>query len=705
MAVTSKSNLAARLSEAQGLEEQGLLEEAGALYQEIVAEHPQCGEAWFGLGVLAMRIGDQELAATFLEQARAVGLADIAVLVNLGEIYRRLGLFDQAVSVLQAVCKKDRCSRDGRINLAAALAGSGRYAEALGALQEAVLLDRGAKAAWLMKGEIHKNLGQLEDAVVAFRKSIELDPEDGEARLGLAETLRLQKQYSLAIPEFEVLLQIDSRHRGALTGLAAIALEQKDFAAAETMYLQALAAEPEYWEALFGLGVARLRGERFQAAEEVLRQALALDDQRSEAWLQLGESLFYMDRYPEAKVCYEKGLELDPCSVSCHMGVGNVCLYLEQPDAALAQYKLVEARLPDDFRVHANLALAYQEIGDFEQAFRYGSRAVELVVDDEDGDLAKLNLAQICLRQGRLEEGWRYYEHRRSRKRRSSFGFPEWQGEPLAGKRLLIWQDQGLGDVILFAGMYQEVIEQGGQVLIECERKLLPLVRRSFPDATVLPRTATNSHPLLQGNIDYHIAGGSMPRWLRPTLASFPKPVVANLRVDRDRAAYWRQTLNRLGDEIKVGICWRSSVSKGRRDLSYSEIAEWEAIFALPGVSLVNLQYDQCEPELEQADKMFGKKVVNFREIDMFDDIDETTALISQLDLVITAPTLVSRLAAGVGVPTILMTTFFDWSQFNCEQDPWTANMLRFSRRWDQSWPEIFRQAAAAVRERFLLQS
>lgn len=701
MAKGSKAKLSVRLSEAQSLERQGRLEEAGALYEGIVGHYPQCGEAWFGLGVLAMRIGDLELAATFLEQARAVGLGDVAVLINLGEIYRRQGLIEQAVAVLSEVCGKDKRSRDGRINLAAALAGGRRYAEALEPLEEALLLDRNAKAAWLMKGEVHKKLGQLDDAAAAFRKSLELNPKDSEARLGLAETLRLQKQFATAIPEFEALLQIDARHQGALTGLAAIALEQKDFAAAEAAYQQVLAADPAYWEALFGLGVAYIRGEKFQLAEEALRKALAIDDQRPDAWLQLGESLFHMNRYEDAQVCYEKGLELDPNSVSCQVGIGNTFLHLERLDEAIAQYKAVEAVIPNDFRVLANLALAYQEVGNFELAHQYGSRAVELGGDEDDKDLASQNLAQICLRQGKLEEGWKHYESRRSNQRRKTFSMPEWQGEPLSGKRLLIWQDQGLGDVVLFGTIYQEIIDEAEAVVIECERKLLSPIRRSFPQAIVIARSKNKPHPLHTEGVDYHIAGGSLPRVKRRNLAAFPRATSPMLRVDPERAVYWRQRFDRLGPELKVGICWRSMLSKGLRELSYSDISEWGEVFALPGVRLVNLQYDQCEPELAQAGALFGKSVENFREVDMFDDIDETSALISQLDLVITAPTLVSRLAAGVGVPTVLATTFFDWTQFDCEEDPWTPNMVRFQRRWNQSWSEIFGQVADLIRRRY----
>lgn len=696
----SKKMLSSMLTEAQGLERQGKLEAAGDLYQAIVASFPESGAAWFGLGVLAMRIGDLEVAATFLEQSRAVGLSDVAVLINLGEVYRRMGRTAEAIALLAAVCRQDRQSRDVRINLAVALAESKRYAEALLIIDEAIALDRKSKEAWFVKGELHKSLGQLDEAVAAFRERIGLGGGADDARLGVAECLRLKGDFAAAIPEFETLLRQQADHLGALTGLAAIAVEQRDYPAAESIYQRALAANPDYWEALFGLGVARLRGENFQGAEEIFRRALAVNEERGDAWLQLGETLFHMNRYDEAKECYEKDLSFDAGSISSMVGIGNVYLHTERLDAAIDQYRQVEARLPNDFRVQANLALAYQEIGDFEQARHYGMRAVELGAGADDLDLAAQNLAQICLRQGLLAEGWEYYESRSSRRRGDGFPVAAWEGEPLAGKRILIWQDQGLGDVVLFGTIYQEIIDEAQSVVIECERKLVSLIRRSFPMATVLARSYKQPHPLLFEGVDRHVAGGSLPRFRRCSLADFPRATAPVLRVDPARAAYWRQRLDHLGPELKIGICWRSMMSKGRRELSYSDISEWGDVFALPGVRLVNLQYDQCEAELAQATALFGTSVENFREVDMFDDIDETSALISQLDLVIAAPTLVSRLAAGVGVPTVLATTFFDWTQFDCEQDPWTPNMMRFRRRWNQSWAEVFGQVADRVRRR-----
>lgn len=144
-------------------------------------------------------------------------------------------------------------------------------------------------------------------------------------------------------------------------------------------------------------------------------------------------------------------------------------------------------------------------------------------------------------------------------------------------------------------------------------------------------------------------------------------------------------------------------VSKGRRDLSYSELRQWSALFSLPGILFINLQYDRCEEELAETQSLFGKEVVNFREVDMFDDLDEAAALMAELDLVISAPTSVSMLAAAVGTPTCLATTFFDWSCLGRRKDLWFKQLLRYPRKWNQSWDEIFSTMAADIQRRFKL--
>lgn len=699
----SQSVLSVTLREAEQLQAQGRLEEAGGILECVVQQFPECGEAWFGLGGLSMRIGDNQSAVTFFEQACAVGLEDVACLANLGEAYRRLGERELATETLRKTCEIAPCFADAHLNMAAALADDGQFGDALPYAEKACALNAFSIEAWRTKAEIHRSLAHLKEAEEAFFKVLELAPGHQEAMLGLAETQRLRGDYVAAITTFETLLAFDPQNLRALFGLGVIAVEQRNYCSAKAIYRQAVTVAPDSPEALLGLGVAFLKSEDFEAAEVQLRRALALNVNNFDVRLQLSEALFGLDRYEESLAGYEAVLQADPRSISAWVGVGNIYLHRQQLDEAITHYRKALLLVPEGYQVYANLALAYFDQGKFAQAEKYGQRAVILGSVEEEANLAAQNLAQIQLRRGDLVAGWSNYERRRSRQARTNFSMPVWKGEPLAGKCIFLWQDQGVGDVVFFATLFQEFIEEAERVILECDSKLIPLIRRSFPSAVVIPRKPTEKHPLILSGVDYHCAQGSLPQYRRASFADFPSPPAAILIVDPLRKKYWRDRLAAMGDGIKVGICWRSMSSQGRRDLSYSELSDWTAVFELPGVQLINLQYDRCETELADAEALFGRRIENFREVDMFDDLDEVTALISQLDLVISASTSVSMLAAGVGTPTFLATTFFDWSCLGRKRDLWFRRLYRYPRRWNESWASVFAKIAEGIRKKFKL--
>lgn len=693
--------VAAAVAEAARFCAEGQLEAAGAVYQDIVAQHPDCGAAWFGLGVLGMQIGDNETAVTFFEQARAVGLADPACLINLGESYRRLGQLPLAADTLAQACQEAPASRDAHFNLGVVLAEGRQYGQALEHIERAIELDPGFVEAWRSKAEIHRNMVQLDEAETAFTHLLELVPDHGEAFLGRGETRRLKKDFVGAMEDFEALLAKNDGHLQALTGLGAIAFEQKDYAAAESLYRRVLALAPRHWEAVFGLGLVLLRTDKLALAEEQFRLAVSLDEEKCDARFCLGEVLLHQDRYAESQACYREILERNQKSIPALLGIGIVALHVEQLRDAIVFFRRAVSIEPSNLDALNNLALAYFDLGLFSIAERIARQTIEMAGSGEGSDVAIQNLGQYQLRRGILAEGWRNTERRKSRRAGDKLPFPAWEGEPLAGKRILVWQDQGVGDVVFFATLFAEVIEQAAAVILECDKKLVPLLRRSFPAAIIVPRSP--KHPLAQENIDFHCAGGSLPMMLRSDFSSFPRPPKSILVVDKPRRSYWCERLHMFGDGLKVGICWRSMLSRGRRNLSYSELSEWREIFAMPGVRFVNLQYDRCAEELAEVQALFGKEVANFREIDMLDDLDESAALISALDLVISAPTSVSMLAAAVGTPTYLATVHSDWSSLGRRRDPWFGQIRRYPRKWNQSWDEIFSTMAADIRRRFRL--
>jgi hypothetical protein len=300
---------------------------------------------------------------------------------------------------------------------------------------------------------------------------------------------------------------------------------------------------------------------------------------------------------------------------------------------------------------------------------------------------------------GDLEAGWRDYESRfdpgrgEDRVLRPALPKPEWQGEDLTGKSILVWWEQGIGDQILFAGLLPELIERARRCTLLCAPKLVTLFGRSFPDARVAAQIdATNP----ADTFDVQVAAGSVARWLRPTLASFPNRS-GYLVADPQRVAYWRERLAGIGGGLKVGFCWRSGLLKGERAFEYTSLSQWGPIFAVAGVHFVNLQYDECMKELDQARRDFGVTLHHFPEVDMFDDLDETAALMKALDLVISAQTSVSALAGALGVACWQMSCGTDWPALGAENNPWYPTMKCFRRTWEQPWSEPIERIASEL--------
>jgi hypothetical protein len=276
------------------------------------------------------------------------------------------------------------------------------------------------------------------------------------------------------------------------------------------------------------------------------------------------------------------------------------------------------------------------------------------------------------------------------------FPAPRWQGEALSGKSILIHAEQGVGDEIWAAGMIDDVIARAQRVVVETTAKLVPLFARSFPHAEIVPKTNPPDARCFEG-IDYQVPQGSLGRYLRGDLKEFPAGR-AYLKADGLREAYWKAELAKLGPGLKVGVSWRGANAKGERALSYSRLTQWGELFGIAGIEWVNLQYDECEAELQEAEAKFGVKIHRYPEVDMFDDLDETAALMRGLDLVISAPTTVSILSAALGVNTWQMFYGVHWQHFGLERSPWYAKLITYSRSWQESWDEVLGRIADDLR-------
>jgi tetratricopeptide (TPR) repeat protein len=468
-----------------------------------------------------------------------------------------------------------------------------------------------------------------------------------------------------------------------------------DLAGAERAYRDALAGRPDHAEALHLLGnVLKLQG-RLDEAVAVLKRAVGREAAPAELHFTLAECLCERGDIAQAEIHHRRAIEINPDFVPAYVNLSNMLRREDRLEEAVECLRAAIRLHPESAEAQHNLGKALYENGRGPEALAPFERAATLAPGDAD---MRYNYSEALLSAGKLGRGWEEYEFRFEMSHdatpRRPFGQPRWRGEDPAGKTLLVWAEQGIGDEILFAALYEDLVESGARCLFECAPKLVPLFTRSFPGAQVVPRSDP-PHPLTAEGIDYQCAAGSVARYLRPTLESFPsRPFLA---ADEARVQYWRERYAALGPGLKVGFGWRSSNLRGKRVLACTRLEQWGPLFAVPGVHWVCLQYDQCEAELAAARREFGVELHRFGEVDYFDDLAEVAAMMKALDLVISAPTEVSLQAAALGVETWQMSYGPDWQTHGTEGNVWLPRTVRFERRRGETWPEVLETVASRL--------
>lgn len=427
---------------------------------------------------------------------------------------------------------------------------------------------------------------------------------------------------------------------------------------AVTAYRKAVRQNPGLAPAHFNLGqLLRARSE-YEEAASCFGAAARLRPNAADAWLNFGAMLERVERHRDAVQAYRRASECAPDDPTPAFNLGNANLALGDFSAAAESYRTVIARRPDHLEAHWNLATALLALGD-------------------------------------LSGGWTEYQWRWAKQKldpATRFAWPQWRGEPVAGKRVLVWREQGLGDEILFATCLRELVAAGAEVTLAATDRLVGLFARAFPGVSVVPDGAWGDQPF-----DFHVPIGDLPSHFRKSRDAFPADAKF-LTPDSAAATRWAGRLDALGAGLKVGICWRSGLVTEERARAYSDLEAWAPLFAVPGVHWINLQYDDCTAELARIKQRFGVTVHRWPKENLKNDLDGVVGLLWNLDAVVTAPTAVSSLAGGAGIPTWEVDNGGDWTAHGEERSPWFPSIRIVRRPYGTTdWTPVFQRIAGEL--------
>jgi Flp pilus assembly protein TadD len=475
-----------------------------------------------------------------------------------------------------------------------------------------------------------------------------------------------------------------------LTHWALVALEQGNLADAESKLIKAIERNPRNPHAWHNLGLVCIRGGQPQDGIPHIQRALELKPDFGQAWSNLALAWRETEDLDQALVAARRATELKSGHARVWVILADLLVDAGQFDAADQALYRAASLDPDDAGAEIARAKWASALGDHARARQAFGRALILEPDHPE---AQGGLGQLELLCGRFDIGWDLYEARQRTLNRPvrSFGHPVWSGESLQGKTLLVHAEQGLGDNILFASCLPDVIHQARSVVLETAPTLAALFSRSFPGAHVVgrdPRDPSREWLSRLPPVDMEITAGSLPRWTRRDMASFPARQ-AYLQADPQRVAQRREELQQFGQGPWIGIAWRGGmVRTAGVQRSIDLVTVLRPLQGLP-VRWVSLQYGEVGDELQAAAQDTGIAVHHIP--DSMRDQDEAAALTSALDGVVTVCQTQAHLTGALGRPGwVLVPSNPNWRYgWQGTSTPWYPSLTLVRQKLHGDWTEV----------------
>jgi len=585
--------------------------------------------------------GELDAAEDLYRQVLGAQPGNFDALHLCGVLMQQRGRSREALALIEAALAANARVAAAHCNRGLVLAALGRHEQALASYERALALKPDYAEAFYNRGNALAVLKRFDEALASFAEAIALRPDYPLALLNRAQVLQQLGRTREALASFDLALALAPGSADAynLRGNAHYTL--KSFAAALADYDRAAALKPDAAPLHNNRGNALRELSRHEEALAAFGRAIALKPDYAEAHNNRGNALLGLNLVAEALADYDRALALKPDFADALVNRGNALHYLGRGREAIASFDAAIALSPQLAEAHWNKALTLLALGDFARGF--------------------------------AEYEWRW--RRDSELKSRSFAQPQWQGEDIAGKTVLLHAEQGFGDTIQMIRYLPLVAARGARVVLEIPDDLRPLIGGTGVAATV--RRGDALPPF-----DLHCPLMSLPLAFGTTLDTIPASV-PYLSAPAERIAAWRARLADLTPP-RVGLVWSGKPTHKNDHNRSIALTQLAPLLQTAGVTFVSLQ-----TEYRDADRTALATAPLVRLDDALADFADTAAAIAALDLVIAVDTAVAHLAGAMGIPLwLLLPAIGDWRWLEGRTNsPWYPSARLFRQPQIGDWP------------------
>lgn len=531
---------------------------------------------------------------------------------------------------------------------------AGRHAQALYVVDQALVATPDDATLLFARGSTFFAWGRFQEALHSFERAAAVGMVDFDLDMQLGWTCVNLRRLTEAEANFRRGATANPDSEEACIALANV-LEMRGTLPAEAAdFERRLSRWPKNYNGLMLLAACRFHQQNQTGGTAAYREAISLDPTQSRAWANLGVVLSHEEQFDEALSALQRAYEIDTAN-----GNGESAL---------------------------NFATVLREVGRIDDALGLLGRNLLQNPDPTEHWLRSVFLLEA----GRFTEGWMQHEFRWMREPLASARWtirrPVWAGQDLRDKTILLHPEQGLGDAIQFIRYARLLKDRGARVVFNGFKDLGELAR-DFDDVDHVPASGALE------SFDYHIPLLSLPRVLGTTLTSIPAHV-PYVKARPDYLERWAQRITTT-EKLKVGIVWAGNPKHVRDHMRSVPLAQLRCLAQIDGLQLYSLQKSQTAAADIAAS---GLDLIDLGQ--HFDNLCDTAAAISHLDLVISVDTSVAHLAGALAKLVWLMVADPpDWRWLS-EGDvtPWYPTMRLFRQTERNQWASVVDEIASALR-------